>query len=324
MSVALLTVMAAVAAARPAEARIPGGPAISAPSAPFATLLFSRTEMTAADDCVVADTNIARIDTVVAPYLSSLGLTGTGTLTTSRTSQNSTTCVHFRSSRSASWSQAAKLAATHGWSFVSQTATYPENIGALSAARQHDETCGSANAIDAHGLPGAHGLLAMPGAQGPSAGVQSTYGAQCFAWGRRYGNDGVTVAAAGTTAPYWQRTMAVDGGACNVSTAPCSNGVPNRYDLPSAAIATIASLQPGQWFTLQAYVLVRGKSPAYMSSPIRWNCTSADPRFHWTNDNERYCWRDYKAIVDALAAADVQVTDPLTVGIAFGRPSTYP
>src|SRR5690242_1698450 len=47
---------------------------------PFVTLLFSRSEISAADNCVEDDTNIARLDTVVAPYLQSLGMAGTGTL----------------------------------------------------------------------------------------------------------------------------------------------------------------------------------------------------------------------------------------------------
>jgi hypothetical protein len=322
VALALIALVSALVAPTAAQASIhsPAGTTMG----PFATLLFSRTEMTAADDCAVNDTNVARIDTVVAPYLASLGLTGTGTLTTSRTYQNSTYCVHFGSSRSASWSQAARLAATRRWSFVSHTATYPVDISKLTPTQQERETCGSAQAIDAHGLPGGHGLLAMPGVQAASADVQRTYGARCFAWGRRYGHNGVTSASAGTTFPYWQWTMAVDGGACNDPGASCFSGLPGRYDLPSAAVDTVRSLQSGQWYTLQAYLLVWGKSPAYSVSPIRWDCTSPDPRLHWTNDNERYCWNDYKAIVSAIAARGVSVTDPLSVGIAFGRPSGYP
>ena len=46
---------------------------------------------------------------------------------------------------------------------------------------------------------------------------------------------------------------------------------------------------------------------------------------HWTNDNERYCYQDWQAVVRAVQAVPgVIVTDPLTVGVAFGRPATYP
>ena len=40
---------------------------------------------------------------------------------------------------------------------------------------------------------------------------------------------------------------------------------------------------------------------------------------------ERYCYNDWQQIVQAIKArGNIIVTDPLTVGRAFGRPSTYP
>lgn len=156
--------------------------------------------------------------------------------------------------------------------------------------------------------------------QGLTIGVQDR-------WGREYGS-GSTLASAGTNAPYWQHTVATNGGPCNDSAASCYT-IPatgsKRYQLPSKFIGYINALDPGEWFTLQAYVLVTGKSPAYTSSLIRWDCSAANVRLHWTNDNERYCYKDWQAIVRAIdAKAGVVVTDPLTVGVAFGRPATYP
>jgi hypothetical protein len=320
-AVAALPVHAPASTASPAQAAL-------APPGPFATLLFSRTEMTAADNCVVINTNIARLDTTVAPYLRSLGLRATGTLVTGKTKANAVTCTHNKSSMTASWAQAATLATDSGWSFVSHTATYPSNLSTLTAAQSQAETCGSAQTIESHGLPGARGMIAYPGAQQPPTALQTNYGAKCFAWGRQYGSAGTTTSAAGTTSPYWQHTVSVNGGACNVSTAPCytipSTGNP-RYNLPSKFIAYINAIEPGEWFTLQAYVLVTGKSPAYTTSPIRWDCTSTNVRMHWSNDNERYCYQDWQVVVGAMRAIPgVTVTDPLTVGIAFGRPATYP
>jgi hypothetical protein len=120
-----------------------------------------------------------------------------------------------------------------------------------------------------------------------------------------------------------------NGGACNVQTAPCYNvasatGGHPRYLLPSTIIAQIQALQPGQWFTLQSYVLVTGSNPGYAHDADRWDCTSPDPSLHWTNDSERYCYSDWQQIVSAIAAVPgVTVTDPLTVGVAFGRPASY-
>ena len=79
----------------------------------------------------------------------------------------------------------------------------------------------------------------------------------------------------------------------------------------------MAGLQPGQWLTLQAYVLVTGSRPGL------WDCTAPDWRDHWTADWERYCWSDYLRILDATPAGAI-VTDPKTVGQAWGRVVSTP
>ena len=142
-----------------------------------------------------------------------------------------------------------------------------------------------------------------------------------------YGSSGLTAASAGTTSPYWQHTVAANGGPCNVKTAACYTITATgsqRYNLPTKFIGYLQGLGPGEWFSLQAYVLVTGKSPVYTNSTIAWDCSS-NPRLHWSNDNERYCYQDWQRVVAAIAQVpNVVVTDPLTVGIAFGRPATYP
>jgi len=311
-----------------ARAASPAGTAAAghtAAAGPFATLLFSRTEMTAADNCVPDNTGIATLDKV-APFLHSLGMAGTGTLITGKTGQTTRHCSHRNESLNASWTDATNLADTFGWSFVSHTATYPKNWSRLTPAQLRAETCGSADTIASHGLPGAHGLIAYPGAAGLPRQVQADYSAKCFAWGRRYVKTGTTLQSAGTTSPYWQHTEAVSGGACNVPAASCY-ATPRgfRYSTPDQIIAHVAALRPGQWFTLQAFVLVTGTNPPYTTNRTRWDCTSPNPQLHWSNDSERYCYSDWQKIVRAIAARpDITVTDPLTVGVAFGRPSTYP
>jgi sugar lactone lactonase YvrE len=295
---------------------------------PFVTLLFSRTEITAADNCVPDDNGVARLDTVVAPYLQTLGLTGTGSIETGVTRETGRFCTHFNDSLGASWADEGSLARNYHWSFVDHTATYPSSLGTLPATQSYAETCGSAATIDAHGLPGANGLIAYPGSQAAPVPLQTEYGASCFAWGRRFNSSGTTSYEAASTPPYWQATAGVNGGACNDPTAACYTMATRggkRYALPSTIISEIQALQPGQWFTLQAYLLVTGTNPAYRSNGTQWDCTSPDPAEHWTNDTERYCWSDYQAIVSAIAAMPtITVTDPLTVGAAFGRPTEYP
>ena len=297
---------------------------------PFVTLLFSRSEISAADNCVEDDTNIARLDTVVAPYLQSVGMAGTGTLVTKKTGDTTRNCTHYNDDLTASWADATNLAQAYGWSFVSHTATYPTlaQIQNFTPAQAKAQTCGSLATLKAHGLPGAAGMIAYPGSYTKNPAVvnlQTQYGSTCFDWGRQYdqAKHGLTKLADASTPPYWQYALAVVGGPCNVPTAPCytvhiQNG---RYTLPSTMIARIEALKPGQWFTLQAYLLVTGKNPNYAHNRMRWDCTSSDPALHWTNTTVRYCYSDYQQIIQAIAAdPNITVTDPLTVGRAWGRP----
>jgi hypothetical protein len=311
-----------------APAALPHTRPAAAASQIYATLFFSRSEVDGADGCTPDSTGIARLDTTVAPYLQSLGMAGTGSLVTSRTFLTKNNCTHGGDSLTASWNQATALVQTDGWHFVSATATYPGDISSLTPQQQQAETCGSAKTLDAHGMPGAHGLIAYPGAQGLPTAVQTTYGAKCFAWGRQYHKSGTTTAAMGTTPPFWQYTRVFNGGPCNDPTAACYTITATgsqRYATPADLIALVNSLQPGQWLTLQSYILVKGKTPSYVHNGTQWNCNAADPNLHWSNDVERYCYKDFQQVVQAIAArGDITVTDPLTVGIAFGRPATYP
>lgn len=293
----------------------------------YATLYFSRSEISAADACSPDDTGIARLDTVVAPYLQSLRMAGTGSLVTDVTRKTKNNCTHNGDSLTASWAQATSLAQTYGWHFVSATATYPINITRLSPIQQQAETCGSANTIDNHGLPGAHGLIAYPGSHVLPTTVQAKYGVKCFAWGREYDKSGTTTTAMGAALPFWQFTRAFNGGPCNDPAAACYTIAAQgstRYATPAEIIALVDALKPGQWLTLQSYILVTGKNPPYIHNGTRWNCSSSDPDLHWTNDVERYCYNDFQQVVQAIRARGITVSDPLTVGVAFGRPGTYP
>src|SRR5215472_16041005 len=311
VAVSTMGMLGASAAIRPATAGS-GAAAVKAHTTPphtrpaavtkmYATMYFSRSEISAADACTPDDTGIARLDTTVAPYLKSLGMSGTGSLVTHITHATVNGCTHNGDSLTASWANATSLATTYGWHFVSATATYPHNITRLPPIKQQAETCGSANTIDNHGLPGAHGLIAYPGAAGLPTTVQAKYGAKCFAWGREYDKSGTTTTAMGTTA--------------QGST---------QYATPAQIIALVDALKPGQWLTLQSYILVTGKNPAYAHNGTRWNCNSPNPDLHWTNDVERYCYNDFQQVVKAIKARGITVADPLTVGVAFGRPATYP
>lgn len=285
-------------------------------SGPYLTLLFSRSAVTASSNCVANDTGVARLDTVVAPALSSLGLHPTGSIETGVTKQDSLWCGHYKETQFASWSVAQRLASQYGWSFVSHTATYPYNEtmwSALSPQGIYDQTCGSASQITAHGLPGANGSMAWPNGyvyDPAKADVQA-----CFDFSRTFGN-GVTDQATATAPPYNEPARGLDGGACNDASLACYSytfaHAPYRYRSPIAMSQLIASAQSTQWITLQTYLLVTGSRAGL------WDCTSPDWRQHWTYDTERYCWDDYLSIVSSIPAG-VTVTDPASVGAAWGR-----
>ena len=280
---------------------------------PFVTLLFSRSEISAADNCVEDDTNIARLDTVVAPYLQSLGMAGTGTLVTQKTGDTTRHCSHYNDDLTASWADATNLA----------------QIQNFTPQQAYDETCGSEQTIAAHGLPGAAGMIAYPGSYTKNPAVvnlQKNYGDTCFDWGRQYDHavHGQNVlSTASTTPPHWVYPVAVVGGPCNDPTQPCYNvHVKNgRYTMPTTIINQIHRLKPGMWYIFQAYLLVTGTNPHYTSNMNRWDCTSSNPAEHWTNVTVRYCYSDFQQIIQAIAAdPNITVSDPQTIGKAYGRP----
>ena len=285
-------------------------------SGPYLTLFFSRSNVTASSNCVADDTGVARLDTVVAPTLASLGLHPTGSIETGPTQDSSFWCGHYKETQFASWSLAQQLASQDGWSFISHTATYPYNDtlwSALSPQGMYDETCGSAQRITAHGLPGANGSLAWP--NGYVYDPATTDVQACYDFGRTFGN-GITDQATGTAPPYEESARGFQGGACNDPSAPCYtysfSHAPNRYRSPTSMAQLVASAQASQWITLQAYLLVTGSRPGL------WDCTSPDWSQHWTYDTERYCWNDYLSVVSTLPPG-VTVTDPASVGAAWGR-----
>ena len=342
---ALLSAVTAAAAVAlvPAAGAATGGPAVapgagaarahSATTTPatYVTLLFSRTEESAADNCVENDTNIATISGTVAPFLQSEGMAGTGTLVTKRTNQSTPFCTHYNDDLTASWDEATNLAQNYGWHFVSHTATYPglAAIQNFTPQQAMAQTCGSEQTIAAHGLPGAAGMIAYPGSYTKNPAVvnlQKNYGDTCFDWGRQYDHavHGQNVlSTASTTPPHWVYPVAVVGGPCNDPTQPCYNvHVKNgRYTMPTTIINQIHRLKPGMWYIFQAYLLVTGTNPHYTSNMNRWDCTSSNPAEHWTNVTVRYCYSDFQQIIQAIAAdPNITVSDPQTIGKAYGRP----
>jgi hypothetical protein len=291
-------------------------PARPAARGPFLTLLFSRTETGTARRCVPDGGGYAGLLSVVAPALAARHIAATGSVETGIIEDRARACVHYGRSLVASWTDMRRLRDGFGWSFVSHGRTWATHLASMTPAQQWSDTCGSLLDLERHGFWSGDGLFAFPDNRWNAA-VQTSVVSTCFAFGRRYGA-GPTERSSATRSPYWQRTEGISGGRCNDRARPCAElRTLTTYRSPRRVRRQIAALQPNQWLTLQSYVLVTGNRPG------AWHCSGRDWRDHWTIDPERYCWRDYRRIIEAIPRF-VAVTDPKSVARAWGRTGYRP
>lgn len=224
-------------------------------------------------------------------------------------------CSHNGKTAAASWADMTNLQTAYGWRFVSASQDRIRDWSALTPDQLDAEICGSRDDILAHGLLGAAGQFDWPD-NVIDLTVQQQYVEQCYSFGREYGS-GITTLAWSQANSGLQLTRGIHGGHCTDATQPCSQGISTAYLTPGTIIAKIKALKPGQWLSLQSYVLVTGTNPTYATNPTRWNCTSSNPAHHWTNDVERYCWVDFQAILAAIPST-VQVNAPDAVATSWG------
>jgi hypothetical protein len=282
------------------------------PAPPFVTILFSRSEMSVADNCTENTTGVVPTDLVVAPELVRRGYAATGSVETGVTTDATRACLHYSQTLAGSWADLAMLRDVYGWSFVSHSRNYRTDLATLPPEDKQSETCGSLDDLKAHGHTRGDGLFAYPANRSYSPELQSSYVSTCFAFGRRFGG-GVTLRSAATAPPYVQSTVSINGGRCHDPALPCPTlSTAVAYTSPDVLAAKAVALGQDQWLTLQWYILVDGAREGY------WDCTSPDWRAHWAMDAERYCYADFLRVLDAIPPTAV-VTDPLTVAQAWGR-----
>ena len=153
-----------------------------------------------------------------------------------------------------------------------------------------------------------------PGSNSITPDIATNLVATCFSFVRYYWGNNLNTRAAVTAPPYYVHTDDTHGGSCNLT--PCTGSSnEGRYMLPSEMITDLQAAGPDQWVVLSTYKLLTG---AKLSGNRRWDCTSADPRKHWTSELESYCLNDLLAALDTIKPGSV-VTDPATVGEAWGR-----
>jgi hypothetical protein len=314
-AVAAALVLAGGTAGGAAGALDPPDERAAAPA--YLTLLFSRSQWATADGCTRLPNTVTL--QALAAELQRRALPATGTVVTRQVRPSSRLClddldvngnvVHPGGVLYGSWADLGNLRRNNGWTFVSHSRTY-RTMTTLTPAEQRAEACGSIADLRGRGHLRGDGLFAYPNNFWTDA-VQRDVVATCFAFGRIYGsapNDRAT-----TGPPWFQRTVSVNGGNCNVTTLPCYTfTAPRRYTSPVSLGDRIARLGPDQWFVMQHYRFVTGQVAG------RWDCRAADWRRHWTGSAEEYCWNDYRSILDRIPSTTV-VTDPKTVAVAWGR-----
>ena len=316
------------------------------------TIVMSRSEITAADHmlgkeptgpCTADYRDIMPLPALLkwmAANTPNVHLTGS--VESAVTHDQTGWCAHQGESWGASWHQLQSFASQYGMRFISHSANYPQvwtaptggwsdpyagAYGTVLADWQDWETCGSRDAIAARGLMGADGQFDWPNSvKDPTVLADDVI--PCFYMQRSYsGASYINTAASVEGNQNTDVTKGLNGGYCNELNLPCSNPpglscATCRYTTPLSIITTINNLKPGQALNLQAYVLVTGTNPTYVTNHDLWDCTNPNPALHWTNDAERYCFADFARIVQALQNnPNAVVTDPQGEAVAWGIPA---
>jgi hypothetical protein len=281
----------------------------------FVSILFGRTQWAQAENCVKM-TNTVDLG-AVSQALRSRGLNATGNIVLNQVPATGFWCEGGFSLHPG-WDRIQTLR-QQGWNFVSAGRSYI-NMSTATFQQAYNNSCGSLPVFAQRGID-ASGLYAYPNDKYTTA-VQTNPVSTCFAWGRTYGTGVNTRSQMG--APWFQSTHTTQGARCNMPNAGCPYAAQEKwaYTLPSSIIATIRGLQPGQWYSVQFYRFVTGANLDALDR-FRWDCRATDPRLHWATRPEVYCWNDFVAVMDALAAersaGRVVVTDPKSVAAAWGR-----
>jgi len=250
----------------------------------------------------------------MARALHERGIAATGAVVLNQVAETTRNCIS-RYTLTASWADMARLRDEYGWSFISQSFSYP-NMTTLTVDQQRHESCDTLPVLASHGHVRAWGLFAYPNNRWNDT-VQSSVVAGCFAYGRKY-DTGVNPRSSLKT-PWWQKTLSINGGKCEDAAAPCASAnAPTAwggYADPESLLPAVA-VQGETWGVLQAYRFVTGSRTA--ATGPQWDCTGGDWRRHWTSATELYCWDDFLSVVDR-ALPEAHFVDPATVAETWGR-----
>jgi hypothetical protein len=293
------------------------------PGPGYVTIQFGRTQWATGKNCVQLP-NTVTIDQM-AYSMATRGLVGTGGVVLDRTPETGLGCYHGYGLQ-AGWDWIHRMQEQRGWSFVSQSRTYPP-MPSLPYDQQVAESCGTLPDFEAHDIHHADALFAFPGNRW-SEEVQEDPVSHCFSYGRRYRAITPNVRSE-MAAPWFEWTTSVSGGRCFNPELPChtKTGTAGQtravYSNP-ALIASQMHAAPDTWYSVQFYRFVSG---TFQNHTFGWDCRSPDWRDHWTSNGELYCWEDVQRILYAAALArgeGVVFAGPYDVALAWGRVPPFP
>jgi IPT/TIG domain/Bacterial Ig domain len=294
------------------------GPAPTASSPGYLTIVFGRSVWTASSSChpIPGQPTLLTIAQALSTAQPSTPRTAVAAVVTHWPGATTEQC--FQKNLYASWPDLASLRDQYGWAAISASETYP-NMTQLTVAQQQTESCGSLTdptGLYAHGDPRAWGMFAYP-ANSFNTTVQTGVVDKCFAFGRTY-NGGRNVRSE-MLADDLQQTNNIHGGTCNAP--PCPATVINQagkliYYHPPASLANLMNVAGDEWVVIQVYKLVTGSS----SGAVAWNCNGAW-QTHWTSLGEMYCYDDFMAAVDSIPP-NVLTVDPASVAASWNSNPT--
>lgn len=307
-SLCSLLVLACTALALPASAAAGG----------YATIMFGRGQITEVTGKACTPTPGSVSLWTIADDLRQRGLTATAPVTPSQIA-DAPDHICTGGSLYPNWSDLDTLRDAYGWSMVPRGLTSDSLQSVTDPAILEANVCGALQPLYQHGHSRAWGMYAWPQNRWTET-QEETYVPKCYAYGRRYAAAGKSNALPIPPPAYWAYTVSINGGKCANTALACHTFTPkgNRdYMQPSALAATFNQALSGRWAIVQWYKIVSGSYSRIGRNPA-WDCTSLDPRDHWTSAGELYCYNDYQAVISSIDPT-ITVTDPAGVALATGR-----
>jgi hypothetical protein len=305
----------------------------------YLSLVMSRAQLALADASCQALPGAVPLDQV-ASTMQSMGVRISGSIVTSYIADGSPSCVAHGPVNDLypTWTQLGQFRDNNGMMFTSAGVNYVDDT-TLPTSQALANICGSLMPLAAHGHTRAWALYSYPNNHYTTQ-LQSQVTDSCFAYGRTYASARAHTTFL-STAPYFEKTFSILGGACNDPAQPCYNlqvigAVTGRqtFYTPVDQLARMMQAGAGEWSVVQMYKFVTGSYNPGAGSGLTWDCTAPDWHDHYVSDTESYCWNDFLTAVatipstvtvaqpDAVAEAWSAHANPPTTTITSGAPAS--